>query len=110
LLAVAGGALAEGLDYGGGALSLVIAVGPPVPPPTPLRALLLRDSEERGDDGFARVFADPAIRAVRQGAGRLWRSEDDSGQLVLLGRRFSRAPYWELLPECWRAELSVEGD
>ncbi|NNL85406.1 MAG: hypothetical protein HKP27_07120, partial [Myxococcales bacterium] len=29
LLAVAGGALAEGIDYGGGALSLVIAVGPP---------------------------------------------------------------------------------
>lgn len=109
LLAVLSGAFAEGVDYSGGALSCVAVVGPPVPPPS-LHAELRREAlEEAGDDGFEQIYAEPAVRAARQAAGRLWRSPDDTGLLVLLGSRFARAPYAELLPEDWRDPTACKG-
>ncbi len=101
VLAVAGGVLAEGVDYAGGGLAAVAVVGPCVPPPDPERELQREAWEERGEDGFLRAYAMPGMTRVVQAAGRLLRSPEDVGVIALLGRRFLQAPYRDALPEEW---------
>lgn len=108
LLAVAGGALAEGVDYPSGGLAAVAVVGPCPPAPNPRQALLEELYEERFGRGFDLAYALPGMVRVMQSAGRLVRSEADRGVIALLGRRFLRAPYRDLIPESWLAGRAPE--
>jgi DNA excision repair protein ERCC-2 len=101
LLAVAGGVFAEGIDYPGESLRGVAVVGPCLPAPDLERQLLESEYQERFDRGFDYAYAVPGMTRVIQGAGRLIRSERDTGVIALLGRRFLREPYRSLLPEEW---------
>jgi len=108
LLAVAGGVFAEGIDYPGESLRGVAVVGPCLPVPDPERQLLEREYQERFDRGFDYAYAIPGMTRVVQAAGRLIRSERDTGVIALLGRRFLREPYRSLLPEAWLAGRGAE--
>ncbi len=101
LLAVAGGVFAEGIDYPGGSLRGVAVVGPCIPAPDLERQLLESEYAERFDRGFDYAYAIPGMTRVAQAAGRLIRSERDTGVIALLGRRLLREPYRSLLPETW---------
>jgi DNA excision repair protein ERCC-2 len=101
LLAVAGGVFAEGIDCPGESLRGVAVVGPCLPAPDLERQLLEGEYQERFDRGFDYAYAIPGMTRVIQGAGRLIRSERDTGVIALLGRRFLREPYRSLLPEQW---------
>ena len=101
LLAVAGGVFAEGIDYPGGSLRGVAVVGPCLPAPDLERQLLESEYGERFDRGFDYAYAIPGMTRVVQAAGRLIRSERDTGVIALLGRRLLREPYRSLLPEAW---------
>jgi Rad3-related DNA helicase len=101
LLAVAGGMFAEGIDYPGGRLRGVAVVGPCLPPPDLEHQLLESEYGERFDRGFDYAYAIPGMTRVVQAAGRLIRSERDTGVIALLGRRLLREPYRGLLPEAW---------
>jgi DNA excision repair protein ERCC-2 len=76
LLAVLGGIFAEGVDYPGKMLSQVIVVS---------------------------AYLVPGLTRVVQAAGRLLRSDDDRGVIVVVGRRFLDPRYMRLLPEEWTA-------
>lgn len=108
LLAVAGGALAEGVDYPAGRLSAVAVVGPCLPAPDTRQVLLEELYEERFGRGFEVAYALPGMTRVIQSVGRLLRAESDRGVVALLGRRFLRAPYRDLLPEAWLAGRTPE--
>jgi DNA excision repair protein ERCC-2 len=113
LLAVAGGVFAEGIDYPGASLRGVAVVGPCLPAPDLERQLLENEYQERFDRGFDYAYAIPGMTRVVQAAGRLIRSERDTGVIALLGRRFLREPYRSLLPEAWlgaRAAEELVGD
>jgi DNA excision repair protein ERCC-2 len=113
VLAVAGGGLAEGVDYAGAALGAVAVVGPCLPAPSTRRALLAEHYEEREGAGFERAYALPGMVRVIQSAGRLLRSADDRGVIALYDRRFLREPYRSLLPEEWlegRPAEALRGD
>jgi DNA excision repair protein ERCC-2 len=113
LLAVAGGVFAEGIDYPGGSLRGVAVVGPCLPAPDLDRRLLESEYDERFGKGFDYAYAIPGMTRVVQAAGRLIRSERDTGVITLLGRRFLREPYRSLLPEAWpgaRAAEDLAGD
>jgi DNA excision repair protein ERCC-2 len=101
LLAVAGGALAEGVDYAGARLSGVAVVGPCLPAVDAHRALLAEHYAERFERGFELAYAVPGMIRVVQSAGRLLRSDDDRGVIALFDRRFLREPYASLLPPEW---------
>jgi DNA excision repair protein ERCC-2 len=101
LLAVAGGVFAEGIDYPGESLRGVVVVGPCLPATDPERRLLESEYGERFDRGFDYAYAIPGMTRVVQAAGRLIRSERDTGVIALLGRRLLREPYRSLLPEAW---------
>jgi len=113
LLAVAGGALAEGVDYAGARLGAVAIMGPCLPAVDPHRALLEEHFAERFERGFELAFAVPGMIRVVQSAGRLLRTETDRGVIALYDRRFLREPYASLLPEDWlggRAPEELAGD
>ncbi len=91
LLGVAGGRLAEGIDYPETDLDAVVLVGIPYPPPS-ARRRAQEEFLERVAPGHGHEYAvdAPAERMIRQAVGRLIRSEHDRGLVVLLDRRATR--------------------
>lgn len=105
LMGVLGGAFAEGVDYPGEMLSEVIIVSPGLPQVNQERELLKAYFDEKLGKGFAYAYLIPGMTRVIQAAGRLIRSPEDRGVIVLVCRRFLQQPYLFLLPEEW-----TEGD
>ncbi|MGC6491320.1 MAG: helicase C-terminal domain-containing protein [Myxococcota bacterium] len=101
LLCVLGGVFAEGIDLPPGALSVVMVVGPGLPP-VGLERQLLRDYHgERGEDAFDVVSLVPGLTRVVQAAGRLVRRPEDRGVVMLVGRRFGWKKVQRLFPAWW---------
>jgi DNA excision repair protein ERCC-2 len=101
LLAVMGGVFGEGIDLPGEALIGAIVVGPGMPAVSFERALMQRHFDERYEAGFAYAMIYPGLQRVIQAAGRVIRSEEDRGVIVLLGRRFAEGELGRCLPPHW---------
>jgi DNA excision repair protein ERCC-2 len=101
VLAVLGGIFAEGVDYPGEMLSEVIVVSPGLPQFNVERELLKAYYQEVYGHGFSYAYLIPGLTRVVQAAGRLIRSAEDRGVIVLMGRRFQDPRYGRLLPEEW---------
>jgi DNA excision repair protein ERCC-2 len=101
LLAVLGGIFAEGVDYPGEMLSQVIVVSPGLPQYNLERELLKGYYQEFYEHGFGYAYLVPGLTRVVQAAGRLLRSEEDRGVIVVMGRRFLDPRYMRLLPDEW---------
>ena len=104
VLAVLGGIFAEGVDYPGEMLSQVIIVSPGLPLFNTDRGLLQEYFRERYGHGFEYAYLIPGMTRVVQAAGRLIRSENDRGTIILIGRRFLQNRYLQMLPESWVQE------
>jgi ATP-dependent DNA helicase DinG len=84
----------EGIDVPGDALQCVIIDKLPFPPPNdPLIEARVRRIEAAGGSGFEECFVAEAAVSLKQGAGRLVRSESDRGLLVVCDVRMARMPY-----------------
>ena len=96
----------EGIDVPGDALQCVIIDKLPFPPPNdPLVQARSKDLEQRGRDPFNDYFLSEAAISLKQGAGRLIRSESDRGLLVITDPRLRQMPYGRKL----RAALPAMG-
>mgnify|MGYP001486945446 CR=1 FL=1 len=88
----------EGVDVPGEQLSLVVIdklpFAPPDDPVVRARAEALR---ARGGDPFRELQLPEAAMSLKQGAGRLIRSESDRGVLVIGDRRLLSRPYGKTL-------------
>jgi DNA excision repair protein ERCC-2 len=104
VLAVLGGIFAEGVDYPGDMLSQVIVVSPGLPQFNTERELLKAYYQEFYGHGFGYAYLIPGLTRVVQAAGRIFRSDDDQGVIVLMCRRFQDQRYARLLPEEWTDE------
>ncbi len=90
----------EGIDVPGDALTLVaIDKLPFAPPDDPVIDARIRASKSRGGNPFFEYQLPEAAIALKQGAGRLIRTERDWGVLVVGDRRLVEKPYGKLL---WR--------
>ncbi|WP_284617503.1 ATP-dependent DNA helicase [Aquabacterium humicola] len=84
----------EGIDVPGDALQCVIIDKLPFPPPTdPLVQARTRDLERQGRSPFDEYFLSEAAISLKQGAGRLIRSETDRGLLVITDPRLRQMGY-----------------
>lgn len=93
----------EGVDVRGEALSVVIIDKLPfAPPDDPVLAARLNAYEERGENGFMAYQVPQAVISLKQGAGRLIRSETDRGVLMICDSRLITKQYgkriWQSLP------------
>ncbi len=90
----------EGIDVPGDALTLVaIDKLPFAPPDDPVLDARIKACKERGGNAFFEYQLPEAAIALKQGAGRLIRSERDWGVLMVGDRRLVEKPYGKLL---WR--------
>ncbi len=88
----------EGLDLAGEVLQLlVIDKLPFAPPKDPLIEAQARRCTAAGQPAFERVHLPEAALALKQGAGRLIRSETDRGILVIADRRLLTRSYGSVL-------------
>ncbi len=84
----------EGVDVPGEALSLVVIDKLPfAPPDDPLFEARLRHCEQSGGNKFRDIQLPEAIAVLRQGAGRLIRTEQDRGVIAILDGRLRTRPY-----------------
>lgn len=103
----------EGIDVKGDALSLVIIDKLPfAPPDDPILARRLELMTQQGGNPFMGYQVPQAIIALKQGAGRLIRSETDQGVLMIGDTRLIDKPYgrriWQSLPPMRRSRLESD--
>lgn len=101
LLAVTGGVYGEGIDLPGDEVIGAIVIGPSFPPVGFERAAMARHFQVTRAAGFAYAMLYPGLSRVVQAAGRVIRTPEDRGIVVLVGRRFTRPEVLQCLPEDW---------
>ncbi len=99
----------EGVDVPGEALSLLIIDRLPFASPgDPLVAARIKQISARGEEAFDVYQLPQATLALRQGFGRLIRTQSDRGAVAMLDRRIVTKPYGraflESLPPARRVE------
>jgi ATP-dependent DNA helicase DinG len=88
----------EGFDVPGDALQLVVIDKLPFPPPNdPLVEARSKRLESQGRSPFNDYFVPEAVVALKQGAGRLIRTESDQGVLVVCDNRLVTTGYGKRL-------------
>jgi DNA excision repair protein ERCC-2 len=104
-LAVMGGVFGEGIDLMGDKLIGVAVVGVGLPQIGWERDLIRERFEATGEAGFDFAYRFPGLNRVVQAAGRLIRSENDLGMVLLLDARWRDPAYARWLPEHWPIQL-----
>lgn len=108
LLAVAGGSLAEGVDFPKNVLKAAIVVGLPLQQPTLETKALVDYYQKKYGRGWDYGYLYPAIARAIQAAGRMIRSERDRGVAVFLDERYSWANYRKCFPPELAATVTAE--
>jgi ATP-dependent DNA helicase DinG len=103
----------EGIDMPGEALQCVLIDKLPFPPPNdPLVEARVRQLRDAGRNPFEDYFVAEAAVSLKQGAGRLIRTETDRGMLVLCDPRVRQMGYGKrllaALPPMGRLEQEAE--
>ena len=93
LLAVCGGKMSEGIDYHGEALKGAIVVGFPLAAFSEVQKLVNSYYQRKygKDKGMFIAYTLPAINKALQALGRVHRSAEETGVLVLCDSRFSNS-------------------
>jgi ATP-dependent DNA helicase DinG len=90
----------QGVDVQGEQLSAVLIDRLPFAVPTdPVTAARIRQINEEGGNAFSDYQVPQAVITLKQGFGRLIRSETDRGVLVMLDHRMARKPYGRVFLE-----------
>lgn len=99
--AVLGGAFGEGIDLPGDRLigAFVATLG--LPQVNPVNESMRRFMERRFGAGHDYAYLFPGLQKVVQAAGRVIRSGDDRGTLLLIDDRFALRRVRDLLPGWW---------
>ena len=103
-LCVLGGIFGEGIDLKGERLIGAVIVGTGLPLVCEERELFRRyydEQEESGRDGFSCAYLYPGMNKVQQAAGRVIRTMEDKGAILLLDDRFAGNQYVSLFPKEW---------
>lgn len=100
-LCVLGGIFGEAIDLKGERLIGAVIVGTGLPMVCEERELFRRYYEERGENGFLNAYLYPGMNKVLQAAGRVIRTMEDRGAVLLLDERFLQNSYRSLFPREW---------
>lgn len=98
---VLGGIFSEGIDLAEDKLIGAVIVGTGLPQVCRERELLRQYFEGQGLQGFDYAYLYPGMNKVLQAAGRVIRTDEDRGVILLLDDRFKDRRYRETFPREW---------
>lgn len=100
-LCVMGGVFSEGIDLKNESLIGAIVIGCGLPQISNERVILKDYYDELGMNGFEYAYVYPGMNKVLQAAGRVIRTKEDVGIILLLDERFLEYNYSRLFPREW---------
>ena len=100
--AVMGGIFGEGIDLVGERLSGAVIVGVGLPQLCLERNLIRHYFDAREIAGFEYAYTFPGMNRVLQAAGRVIRTAEDCGLVLLIDQRFGQQRYRRMFPPFWR--------
>lgn len=106
--AVMGGIFSEGIDLVGEKLIGAVIVGVGMPMISFERNIIRDYFNHIGEDGFEYAYTYPGMNKVLQGAGRVIRSKDDRGAVLLIDSRYRTNKYKSLFPIEWRNHRNID--
>lgn len=98
---VMGGIFSEGIDLANDRLIGAVVIGTGLPQVCREREILKEYFDRMGMDGFAYAYQFPGMNKVLQAAGRVIRTDEDRGVILLLDERFTGNAYKKLFPREW---------
>ncbi|MBQ3104817.1 MAG: ATP-dependent DNA helicase [Lachnospiraceae bacterium] len=98
---VMGGIFSEGIDLKRDRLIGTLLIGTGLPGICEERRLLQEYFDHRRENGFDHAYRFPGMNKVLQAAGRVIRTEEDRGVVVLLDERFLQREYVRMFPAEW---------
>lgn len=101
-LCVMGGVFAEGIDLKEERLIGAIIVGTGLPMVCTEQEILKAYFDQNNQRGFDFAYQYPGMNKVMQAAGRVIRTMEDKGIILLLDERFLREEYQALFPREWQ--------
>lgn len=105
--AVMGGVFGEGIDLTGEKLSGAVVVGVGLPKICLEQELIRRYFDEVKNQGFHYAYTFPGMNKVLQAVGRVIRTKEDRGVVLLVDERFSSWIYQQLYPQHWKNIIQV---
>jgi len=107
---VMGGVFSEGIDLKGERLIGAIVVGNGMPQVCAERDILRGHFDKDRQNGFDYAYTFPGMNKVLQAAGRVIRTAEDVGIVVLLEERFLEVSYRRFFPREWNHYEIVDVD
>ena len=104
---VMGGIFGEGIDLKNDRLIGTVVVGTGLPMVCDERELFTFYFDEKNGRGFDYAYLYPGMNKVMQSAGRVIRTTEDTGAILLLDERFLSSSYQNLFPREWFPYESV---
>jgi Rad3-related DNA helicase len=98
---VMGGIFGEGIDLRAERLIGAVIVGTGLPQVCNERELFRNYFDEKNGSGFEYAYLYNGMNKVLQSAGRVIRTADDKGAILLLDERFGTEQYRRLFPQEW---------
>lgn len=99
---VMGGIFSEGIDLKQDHLIGAIIIGTGLAQISNEKEILKQYYDEKGENGFDYAYRFPGMNKVLQAAGRVIRTTEDKGVILLLDERFQARQYKELFPREWK--------
>ena len=103
---VLGGIFSEGVDLIGESLIGAIIVGTGLPQIGSEREILKEYYDRKKQSGFDYAYRYPGMNKVLQAAGRVIRTKEDKGVILLLDDRFLGRDYGGIFPREWKDRSS----
>jgi Rad3-related DNA helicase len=107
-LCVMGGIFGEGIDLKNDRLIGAIIVGTGLPMVCNERELFREYYDKKGKSGFEYSYLYSGMNKVLQSAGRVIRTSEDKGSILLLDERFMNTQYRNLFPTEWFPNVTVD--
>ena len=98
---VMGGIYSEGIDLAGDSLIGAVIVGIGMPSLSYEREAIAEYYQEKYEEGKQYAYIYPGMNRVFQAAGRVIRTEQDRGVIVLIDDRFADPIYKKSIPSLW---------
>ena len=104
---VMGGIFSEGIDLKNNRLIGAVIVGTGLPMVCNERELFRGYFDQKNGSGFDYAYLYSGMNKVLQSAGRVIRTIEDRGAILLLDERFTQKQYYNLFPQEWFPNVNV---